>query len=176
MKFYVTRHGQTAWNLENKVCGATDLPLTNAGIAQARETAERIAHEKIDLIISSPMKRALQTAQILNRERRIPLLTDRRLREQNYGRFEGGPRDDPEFLANKRKFAFAYPGGESHMQVAARVYSFLEEARARYQGKTLLIVCHGGICRVIESYFRDMENEEFASLSFHNCEVRKYEI
>ncbi|MEE0730330.1 MAG: histidine phosphatase family protein [Oscillospiraceae bacterium] len=51
----------------------------------------------------------------------------------------------------------------------------LEEARERYAGESLLLVCHGGICRIIESYFHDMTNEEFFCFSMKNCEVREYE-
>ena len=61
------------------------------------------------------------------------------------------------------------------MLTAGRVYSLLEEARERYAGESLLLVCHGGICRIIESYFHDMTNEEFFCFSMKNCEVREYE-
>ena len=62
MRLYVARHGQTQWNLEDKVCGRTDLPLTEVGLEQARLLAERTKDLKIDVIISSPMLRARQTA------------------------------------------------------------------------------------------------------------------
>ena len=63
MILYVARHGQTQWNSENKVCGRTDLPLTEVGFAQAEMLAEKAAGGKLDMIISSPMLRARQTAQ-----------------------------------------------------------------------------------------------------------------
>lgn len=176
MKIYVTRHGETAWNLENKVCGVTDLPLNSTGRAQAAQTARLLRDKPIDLIFCSPMKRAKETADLLNMERGLPILLDPRLREQDYGRFEGMPRNDPDFLAHKKMFATCYPGGESHMKAAQRVYGFLEEMKRDHAGKNLLVVCHGGICRVIESYFHDLTNEEFFRFGVKNCEVREYDL
>lgn len=175
MKFYVTRHGETTWNRENKVCGVTDLELNETGRKQARKTAELLREKEISRILCSPMRRAQETAGIINAGRGLPLLIDVRLREQDYGIFEGAPRDDSGFLSHKRMFATRYPGGESHMLTAGRVYSLLEEARERYAGESLLLVCHGGVCRIIESYFHDMTNEEFFCFSMKNCEVREYE-
>lgn len=175
MKFYVTRHGETAWNRENKVCGVTDLALNETGREQAERTAELLRGKEISRILCSPMIRAQETARIINAGRNLPLVLDARLREQDYGIFEGAPRDDPDFLSHKRMFAARYPGGESHMLTARRVYSLLEEAKERYAGEALLLVCHGGICRIIESYFHDMTNEEFFRFSMKNCEVREYE-
>ena len=115
MRFYVTRHGQTAWNVENIVCGSTDLPLNETGEAQARETAALLQHVTFDRVFCSPLLRARQTAGIICQGRDIPLTIDPRLREQDYGEYEGGSRFDEGFLAHKKSFATRYPGGESHM-------------------------------------------------------------
>ena len=89
MRILVARHGQTQWNALNKVCGRTDLPLTELGHAQARELARKLEHEGIDLIIASPMIRARQTAQAVADLCGVPVLVDERLIEQNFGIFEG---------------------------------------------------------------------------------------
>ena len=112
MKLYVTRHGETQWNVENRVCGVTDVELTEQGRRQARALAGRVRGLAVDRIISSPMKRALETSRIVAEETGLPVDVDPRLREQNYGRFEGVDRGDEGFLSNKRCFAFRYPGGE----------------------------------------------------------------
>lgn len=176
MKFYVTRHGQTPWNRENKVCGTTDIGLDEIGMEQARETARKLKDVPLDRVICSPLLRARQTAQLICQGRELPFSVDRRIREQNYGIYEGVSRFDPGFLANKKCFAVHYPGGESHMSTARRVYSFLEDTARNCPGETVLVVCHGGICRIIESYFHDMTNEEFFQFSMGNCEVREYEL
>ena len=176
MQLYVARHGQVQWNLENKVCGRTDQPLTELGRSQARLLAERTKDLKIDVILSSPLLRARQTAEPTAALHGLEVLVDERLIEQHYGIYEGVSRFDDGFLANKRHFAVRYPGGESMMDVAARVYSLLEEIKEKYAGKNILLVCHGGICRVVRTYFEDMTNEEYFSYSEENAAVREYEL
>ena len=174
MALYVARHGQTQWNAENRICGRTDLPLNEVGLQQASALAEKAADCHLDVIVASPMLRARQTAQAVAAKCGIPVLTDARLIEQDYGIFEGMDRKTPEFLANKRQFAYRYPDGESMMQLAYRVYSFLEEVRGQYGEKNVLLVCHGGVCRVIRTYFEDMTNEAYAGYSAENVELVKY--
>ena len=176
MRLYVARHGQTQWNQENKVCGRTDLPLTETGLEQAKLLAERTKDLKIDVILSSPMLRARQTAVPAASLHGLEILVDERLTEQDYGIYEGVSRFDEGFLAYKRHFAFRYPGGESMMDVAHRVYSLLEEIKERYAGKNVLLVCHGGVCRVIRTYFEDMTNDEYFHYSEDNANVREYEL
>lgn len=176
MKLYVTRHGQTAWNRENIVCGITDLSLDETGMEQAKETAQKLKDTHLDRVICSPLLRARQTAKLICEGRELPFSIDQRIREQNYGIYEGASRFDPGFLANKKSFAVRYPGGESQMGTARRVYAFLEDIARQYPEEDVLVVCHGGICRVIESYFHDMTNEEFFQFNMGNCEVREYQL
>ena len=176
MKLYVARHGQTQWNKENKVCGLTDQALTDEGLSQAQALALSLSDKKIDLIISSPLKRALQTAQAVSQMYGIPIITDNRLIEQNYGIYEGAHRQNEAFLSNKRMFAYKYPGGESMMQVAHRAYSLIDEVKEKYPGKNILFACHGGVCRVINTYFNDVTNDEFFHYSPDNCSVLEYEL
>lgn len=176
MRLLVTRHGQTTWNVLNKVCGRTDAPLTELGRHQAAALAEKTRDLGIDLIISSPLQRALDTAKAVSGACGAPILTDDRLIEQDYGIYEGVDRKDEGFQSNKRLFAYRYPQGESMMQLAARVYGLLEDVKRQYGEKTVLLVCHNGICRVIHSYFTDMTNEEFATFSMENAALAEYEL
>jgi len=176
MKLYAARHGQTQWNMENKVCGRTDQPLTETGHAQAQLLAERAKDLDIDIIISSPMLRARQTAAPTAALHCLPVLVDDRLIEQDYGIYEGISRFDEGFISNKRHFACRYPGGESMMDVAHRVYGLLEEIKEKYAGKNVLLVCHGGVCRVIRTYFEDMTNDEYFHYSEENAAVREYAL
>jgi probable phosphoglycerate mutase len=176
MRLFVTRHGQTTWNVQNKICGRTDVPLTELGKQQAAALAAKTAHVGIDLIIASPLQRALDTAKAVASVCGAPIVTDDRLIEQDYGIYEGKDRKDPGFQANKRLFVFRYPHGESMMQLAGRVYGLLEDVKKQYADKTVLLVCHNGICRVIHSYFHDMTNEEFATFSMDNAALAEYEL
>lgn len=173
---YVVRHGEVDWNRENRVCGRTDRPLTEKGLGQAKALALSLEGKNIDIIISSPLKRAYETAMAVSRMYSVPIITDERLIEQDYGIFEGVDRQDEGFLSNKRMFAFKYPGGESMMQVAHRTYSLIEEVKEKYKGKNVLFACHGGVCRVINTYFSDMTNDEFFHYSPENCSVIEYEL
>ena len=176
MKLYVARHGETAWNAENKICGRTDLPLTDRGIRQAKALAENMAGTPIDRIIASPMIRAQQTAAAVSEVLGIAVQTDARLIEQNFGIFEGKDRKDPGYLANKRMFAYRYPGGESQMDVAYRVYGLIEELKEKYPDESILLVCHGGVCRSVRTYFEDMTNDEYFYFSEENANARMYEL
>lgn len=176
MKLYAARHGQTLWNLQDKVCGRTDLPLTDIGHIQAQALAKRAEKLPIDLILVSPMLRARQTAAPAAELLGIPVIVENRLIEQDYGIYEGVSRFDEGFLANKRHFAYRYPGGESMMDVAHRVYGLLEEIKEKYADKNVLLVCHGGVCRVIRTYFEDMTNEEYFCYSEENAAIREYTL
>ena len=177
MRFFVTRPGETDWNVMNKVCGRTEVELTDNGREQARVLADKLIDKGIDVIIASPMKRAVETGRIIAERCGVSSVEiDDRLIEQDYGIYEGVDRRDDGFLGNKRNFAFRYPGGESMMQVAYRTYGLIDELRERYRGKNVLIVCHGGVCRVINTYFRDMTNEEFFQYSLDNCGLEEYEV
>ena len=173
---YFTRHGQTVWNVENRICGATDIALTEYGQEQARELGRRISAEgiAIDEILYSPLSRAADTARRISEETGIPLKEEPRLKEQNFGRYESTPRDGAEFAAAKLNFICRYDGGESMLQLCQRIYNLLDDIRADESGKTYLLVAHNGISRAVESYFRDMTNEEFASFGVKNCELRQY--
>ena len=85
---YFVRHGQTVWNVENKICGATDIELTELGHAQAKELGQRIAKEgtDIDMILYSPLVRAADTARRISEATGIPMRMEPRLKEQNFGK------------------------------------------------------------------------------------------
>lgn len=176
MKLYVARHGETAWNAQGLVCGSTDLPLTERGLAQAEELAMLVQGKGITKILVSPMIRARQTAAPCGRVLGLDPQTENRFREQDYGIYEGKPRKDSGFLANKRQFCVPYPNGESMMQLAARVYTALEDLKERYPEETVLIVCHGAVCRTIRSYFQPMTNEEYFSYSPENAALAEYDM
>ena len=80
-------------------------------------------------------------------------------------------------MYSKSQFARRYPGGgESMMQLAARLYPLIDEVRAAGGSGNVLFVCHGGVCRVIHTYFEDMTNEEFVRYSAPNCQLEEYEL
>ena len=167
---YAVRHGETEWNAINKILGRTDIPLNNKGMEQGRTTACSFRGLKADVILCSPLARARQTADFIAREMGMDYTIDNRLIEQDFGIFEGRARDDKEYQNMKREYFVRYPGGESYFDMASRVYPLIREL----EGKDVILVTHGEICRIIRSYFEDMGNEEFVSFIQENCEVKKY--
>lgn len=173
---YFVRHGQTVWNVENKICGATDIELTAFGHEQAEETGRKIREEGIcaDEILCSPLVRAKETARHISEITGIPFRVEPRLIEQNFGKWESTPRDGAAFQQAKKQFCCRYDGGESMLRVAQRIYNLLDEIRKEAGEKTYILVAHNGISRVVESYFRDMTNEEYAAHGIKNCAVVRY--
>ncbi len=172
MELYVTRHGESAWNALRKVCGRTDSPLTEAGHAQARAMAQKAAGFPITRILCSPLTRARQTAEYAAQALGVPLAVEERLIEMDYGAFEGADRLSPAFLEAKGQLALRFPGGESAMDAACRVYGLLRELEG--SPERYLLVAHNGICRVLHTYFRDLTNREYLDFSLDNCEIRRY--
>ena len=174
---YFTRHGQTVWNVENKICGATDSPLTDLGHEQAIELGNKILAEgiHIDEILYSPLIRAKATALHVSEITGIPAREEIRLKEQNFGKYESTPRDGEEFAKAKCNFICSFEGGETMLHLAQRIYNLLDDIKAR-PDKTYLLVAHNGIARMVKSYFEDMGNEEFSAFKIKNCEILKFEL
>lgn len=174
--FYFVRHGQTVWNVENLICGATDSPLTEKGQQQAIETGKKILAEGItaDEILCSPLSRAVDTAAAISRITGIPYRTEPRLIEQNFGKWESTPKSDPTFKSAKEVFCSRHGGGESTLQLAQRIYNLLDDIHA--DSKTYILVAHNGISRVVHSYFYEMSNAEYAAFGVPNCSVTRYDF
>ncbi|MGN0291502.1 MAG: histidine phosphatase family protein [Lachnospiraceae bacterium] len=173
---YFTRHGQTIWNVENKICGATDIELTELGHQQAVELGKEIIQQEIqiDEILYSPLVRAAETARHISEITGIPMRMEMRLKEQNFGKYESTPRNGEEFARMKMQFVNHFDGGETMLHLAQRIYNLLDELKE--EDKTFLLVAHNGIARVVHSYFYDMGNEEYAGFGIKNCEIKKYEF
>lgn len=176
--FYFVRHGQTIWNVENKICGATDIALTKQGHEQAVQTGKKILESRIkaDEILYSPLMRAADTAKHISEVTGIPARVEERLKEQNFGKWESTPRDGADFQKAKMEFANNYEGGESMLRLAQRIYNLLDDIRKESHDKTYILVAHNGIARVVQSYFHDMTNKEYAAWGIKNCEVVRYDF
>ena len=175
-KIYFTRHGQTVWNVENKICGATDIELTDLGRQQADRLGELIRDGDygIDEILCSPLIRARETAERIAAKTGLPLRVEQRLTEQRFGKYEGTPRNGEEFTKMaKMNFIDSYGDGETMLHLAARVYSLLDELKN--DDKVYLLAAHNGISRVVRSYFYDMTNAEYAAYGIGNCDILEFE-
>jgi probable phosphoglycerate mutase len=150
---WLARHGVTAWNAEGRIQGHTDVPLSDEGRRQAEALARRLAASPPARIVSSDLRRALETAEIVGRALGVAVEADAALREQDLGRWQGLTGEeararDPELWAARflaRDPAARPPGGETRAELADRVWrAFLRHAAPGAAGP-LLLVTHGGV-------------------------------
>ncbi|HEV7424436.1 MAG TPA: histidine phosphatase family protein [Candidatus Paceibacterota bacterium] len=157
MKLYIVRHGQTDENLRGIMLGTKmDVPLSDTGKNQARDI---ILDQDFDVIFSSPMKRTLQTAEIINQTLQKPLIVTGDLMERDKGVLEGKTQQEimeythgalnEAILSKKLKFDFSPYGGDSIEAVESRIKSFVTEVLKHYRNKKILVVTHLGVIRVM---------------------------
>ena len=160
------RHGLTAWNLSGRFQGTSDVPLSDAGRQQARRLRPHAARlERVDVVVSSPSRRALETAQLAFPER-TPL-PEARVRELDFGVFEGRTFDQ-----NQRHPAWRWwtadpyerpaPRGESYRMLQARAVAWLDEARARWSGSHVALVCHSGTVQMLLAHLLGVTRPRYA--------------
>jgi len=154
MKLIFVRHGQTEWNAKRLLQGSTDIPLAPAGLRQAEALRTALVDTGIDLAVTSPLLRAKQTAEIICRERAIPLVEDARIAERGFGKYEGAFFDRALF---DRWWLPGFHGGKEGIEplddFCARVASLLDELSAQDPRKTVLMVAHGGVSIAVQRYF-----------------------
>jgi broad specificity phosphatase PhoE len=155
MQVLLLRHAQTGYNEHELINGQVDEPLSDAGRAQLAEIASLVKYDDFNIIYSSPLIRALDTAKAVSGAHTTKIVTDKRLTEANCGSFSGKPWDStiPVFglassaLFSSGEYNFTEFGGESSAQVRKRVESFISDLKIR-SDETPLIVTHGGIIRM----------------------------
>lgn len=153
MKLFLTRHGQTDWNIARRYQGHSDTELNQVGIRQAELLAQRLSKETIHAIYSSDLSRAMTTAEIIaNAQGQAPVFrSDMRLRELSFGDWEGMTYREmsahsPELFDAwmKDSLTISTPNGETHRQLAERVQAAFDEIKAKHKEETVLIVGHSG--------------------------------
>lgn len=168
---YLLRHGETVWNVERRLQGRKDSPLTLRGIAQARTVADRL-RELIDdpsafTVVASPLARTWQTAVIVCQSLELDYRAIRfepRLQEHHFGLWEGLTWQEiearfPDLWAQRlaEKWTFEAPGGESYAKVAARVRGWLDEQE---RDARLIVVGHGLAGRVLRGLYANLPQAE----------------
>lgn len=176
MEILLTRHGQTEWNFFKKVQGKADIKLNEKGIEQAKDVKYKLKNKQIDLILCSPLIRAVETANIINDSRNIPILIDEKLSERDFGEFEGMPTTDFDYEAFwSYKQNIQYNKAENIKDFFQRVYGFLDNIYLKYKDKRILLVAHGGISIPVYCYFNGIPDKDtLLGLALGNCEVAKY--
>ena len=156
---FLIRHGVTAWHAEGRVLGQRDIPLSDAGITQAEEAAVQLRGLKMSEVLSSPLQRAIQTAEIIGQEAGIEVARDPRLIDLQAGKWTGMTYADVAKNEEYQRFlqqpaSERIPGGESLEDVRRRAVAAIDQAlRDNATGDALAIVTHAGIIRVLITHY-----------------------
>lgn len=155
-RVYLIRHGQTVWNKEMKYQGHSDTALTEEGLRQARQVAQRFANEKIAAVYASDLSRAYNTAEAIAGKQGLPVATLPALREINFGVWEGLTytainekwSDDMRVLYTTPD-ELVIPGGETFRQLKERAGNAMDSLVKNHPDETIAVVSHGGTIRTI---------------------------
>ncbi len=181
---YITRHGETFWNVEKRLQGQGNSDLTEKGVLGAELLSERFEDIDIDCIVSSPLKRTMDTSTIIRGKKDIPIYTEDGLMEINIGEFCGKTlvemqAENPALVGKilDDPYTYGYPNGENLVEFYDRCAETFDKIAKKYDGKTILVVSHGGVLKAIEYYVKgEMIPADWASDVVVNCSLTKYEI
>jgi isoleucyl-tRNA synthetase len=186
--YYVMRHGEAHSNVTGMLDKGTDLKnhLTEKGVAQVEVAAKNLHDKNIDMIFASPVVRGMETAEIVARELGLPVSFDERLREYDMGIYDGKSREEyfASFTTSFVAFDARPEGGETHRDMMHRMMAIVYELESKYEGKTILLVTHGGPARMAVAGASLLTEEEVVndelqnngSLYPTNAEVRKLDL
>jgi len=169
---YLVRHGQTAWNREEIFRGRTDVPLDETGLKQAELAGEYLKEVEIDAIYSSPLSRALETAEKIARFHNLKVQPLEGIIDMSFGNWEGHAhqeikKNDSETYRRWREepHLVRLPGGESLDDVRVRSMAALEEVIRKHPGKALIIVSHRVVNKVLICGILGLDNSHFWQIS-----------
>lgn len=181
MEIYIVRHGETVWNKEKRIQGRADIELNEYGRELAIKTGEALKDVHFDIIYSSPLKRAYETACLIRGNRNIDIIKDDRIKEVSFGIFEGKCMD--ELIENGTSFKdfFDHPEiylpaeeGESLEDLCIRAKNFICEIIEKHKNNSqrIMIVAHGALNKAIMMYVKKHSMENFWSGGLQkNCNV-----
>ncbi len=157
LKLLITRHGETDWNSEQRFQGTNDIPLNALGEAQAQDLADRMKTypEKVAAIYTSPYKRAYRSAEIVADVMGLTPIPDDRIRELDYGDWEGHTNKEIaqlwpfEWEMYKYNTTIVAPNGEKVLHLAARVEDFIADMKVKHPDDTIMIITHGGVLAML---------------------------
>jgi len=177
MKLYFARHGHTdasALSPISPISGEIDESLNQEGIAQANELAEQLKDVHFDAIISSPLSRAHQTAEIVNKYHNISIEIDSSWQERGVGEYTDLETWNKLFDFDQD---FSLKHSEDLKGFFARIYGAIDELKQKYDDKTVLVVSHGGVHLALYSYANRLPLTGNVRISpLKNCEYRIYDI
>ncbi len=171
----LVRHGETEWNVKEVFRGRIDVELNETGMRQAELLAEYLSDLKIDAVYSSPLKRALRTAEIIANYHKLDVEIARGLIDFDYGEWQGLPHQEVEerykelyaqWIKNPHQIRMT--GGESLNDVSKRATGVVNEVIARYRG-TVVLVSHRVVNKVLICALLGLDNSHFWNIKQDTC-------
>lgn len=153
-KIYVARHGETNWNRAGKLQGATDITLNDAGRQQARDCGKFFHALPVEAIFTSPLRRASETAAIINEEIQVPVIELAEFRERTFGDAEGMTYEERSKVFPRKN----YPHQENYKVFRKRLIAGLKKIHEQYPIGEVALIAHGA---VIHTLFQIVENDDF---------------
>jgi broad specificity phosphatase PhoE len=179
---YICRHGETTANIEERIIGNCEIPLTRKGIDEANFLAKRLQYSNLDLIISSPLMRAFETAQRIHTKIEYSDLNiNQSIRPQSFGILEGLTLPEAKLAGyenflhklNTDKYTHFVPEGETAEEVEARTIPFYSDCvlLAKKKDISILLVTHNSVVRTIIGYEQKFSPKEWTSITIPNCAI-----
>lgn len=182
-RLVLVRHGETDWNVEGRYQGQADPPLNRKGVEQAERVARQLHPLGIELIYSSPLRRAWQTAQIIAEALHVPVYPEPRLMEINQGEWEGRlvtdiARTYPELFRRweETPWEVTLPGGENLREVQKRVYAAVDDIVARHPHQTVALVTHRLPIALLKIRYQGYDPKEVRKIPIPNTHWEVIEI
>ena len=179
----IIRHGETIWNAQQRIQGHRNSKLSENGIRQAGLVAKSLAKREFDVLISSDLERAAETAGIINKLLQLPLEYNKNMRERSFGIVEGMtlaemkekfPREYRSY--KERELGFKFSGGESIEQLFNRVTSEIEAIARKFENKKVLIVSHGLVLETMMYKTFNIKLNSSRVFSINNSSISSFYI
>jgi len=156
---YLTRHGETEWNEKKLIQGHTDIPLNEKGKKQAKLLGKQLKDIDFDVVFSSDLLRAANSAEIIFKEKDMDVIKIKALRERFFGRFEGKSLGEMRkafgevmLVTKEKQKKLKIYDVENDEEIISRLIPFMKKTAKQYIGKKILMVTHGGLLRAFLSY------------------------
>ena len=183
LRLLLVRHGETIWNAQQRFQGHSDVPLSEVGRAQALALAATLRSRTIDAVYASDLCRATETAEILMKERNLPITQTPALRELAFGRWEGLTYDEIQIAYPAELQAWladrvhvAPTDGESLAQLEGRVRPIFGQLRREHADETILIVSHGGPLQLLLAIELGLPPESFWKFRIDPCGLTELDL
>ncbi len=177
-RLLLVRHGITEFNSTRRFAGYSDIEMSAAGYRQVERLRDRLADEKIDVVYSSDLRRALATAEVIAAGRGVNIIACSELREVNYGDAEGLTFDEisrayPELAEAIADFGpkLEFPGGESFTGFIDRTRTFLDRLSPQESSETILIVSHSGPLRALVCHLLGIDQSHWRQIRIDNASL-----